>query len=51
MRSLASDNNSGVHPSVIEALIKANQDHAVGYGNDDWTHFLALIRLWSFQKK
>ncbi|WP_080904401.1 low specificity L-threonine aldolase [Parabacteroides sp. Marseille-P3160] len=38
MRSLASDNNSGVHPSVIEALIKANQDHAVGYGNDDWTH-------------
>lgn len=37
MRSFASDNNSGVHPLVMEALIKANEDHAVGYGDDPWT--------------
>lgn len=37
MRSFASDNNSGVHPLVMEALCRANQDHAVGYGDDPWT--------------
>lgn len=37
MRSFASDNNSGVHPLVMEAVINANQDHAVGYGDDPWT--------------
>ena len=37
MRSFASDNNSGVHPQVMEALDRANRDHAVGYGDDPWT--------------
>lgn len=37
MRSFASDNNSGVHPLVMEALLRANHDHAVGYGDDPWT--------------
>ncbi|MDD4516391.1 low specificity L-threonine aldolase [Massilibacteroides sp.] len=37
MRSFASDNNSGVHPSVMEAIVNANVDHAVGYGSDEWT--------------
>ena len=37
MRSFASDNNSGVHPLVMEALSKANTDHAFGYGDDQWT--------------
>ena len=37
MRSFASDNNSGVHPLVMEALVKANTGHAVGYGDDPWT--------------
>ena len=37
MRSFASDNNSGVHPLVMEALNRANRDHAVGYGDDPWT--------------
>ena len=37
MRSFASDNNSGVHPLVMEALNRANQNHAVGYGDDPWT--------------
>lgn len=37
MRSFASDNNSSVHPQVMESLIKANSDHAFGYGDDLWT--------------
>ncbi len=37
MRSFASDNNSGVHPLIMDALLKANADHAVGYGDDPWT--------------
>ena len=37
MRSFASDNNSGVHPLVMDALMKANIGHAVGYGDDPWT--------------
>ena len=37
MRSFASDNNSSVHPQVMEALAKANNGHAFGYGDDSWT--------------
>lgn len=37
MRSFASDNNSGVHPFVLEAIQNANMDHAIGYGDDPWT--------------
>jgi len=37
MRSFASDNNSGVHPLIMDAIAKANSDHAVGYGDDPWT--------------
>lgn len=37
MRSFASDNNSGVHPAVMDAVFKANENHAVGYGDDPWT--------------
>ncbi|MFI3322222.1 MAG: low specificity L-threonine aldolase [Rikenellaceae bacterium] len=37
MRSFASDNNSGVHPSILEAIKEANNNHAVGYGDDKWT--------------
>jgi len=37
MKSFASDNNSGVHPQIIQAIIDANQGHAVGYGDDEWT--------------
>ncbi|SDB94572.1 threonine aldolase family protein [Williamwhitmania taraxaci] len=36
-RSFASDNNSGVHPQIMEALLKANSGHAIGYGDDDIT--------------
>ena len=37
MKSFASDNNSGIHPQIIEAIIDANQNHAIGYGDDEWT--------------
>ncbi|NLI63912.1 MAG: low specificity L-threonine aldolase [Bacteroidales bacterium] len=37
MRSLTSDNNSGVHPLILESINKANVNHAYGYGNDEWT--------------
>ncbi len=37
MRSLASDNNSGVHPLILQSIQNANINHAYGYGDDDWT--------------
>lgn len=37
MRSFASDNNSSVHPKVMDALLDANSGHAIGYGDDPWT--------------
>ncbi len=37
MRSFASDNNSGVHPQIMQALIDVNNDHALAYGDDRWT--------------
>jgi len=36
-RSFASDNNAVVHPEVLEALRRANEGHAVGYGDDPQT--------------
>ena len=36
MRSFASDNNSVVHHLGMEAIAKANDHHAVGYGDDPW---------------
>ena len=37
MRSFASDNNASIHPRVMQAVLDANRDHAVGYGDDEWT--------------
>ncbi|MDO5663895.1 MAG: beta-eliminating lyase-related protein [Bacteroidia bacterium] len=37
MRSFGSDNNSGVHPRILQAIMDANKDHAIGYGDDKWT--------------
>lgn len=37
MRSFGSDNNSGIHPAVLQAITDANQEHALGYGDDVWT--------------
>ncbi len=33
----ASDNSGPAHPSVLEALARANQGYTLGYGNDDLT--------------
>ena len=37
-RSFASDNNAGVHPEVLDAIMRANQGHVVAYGADPYTH-------------
>ncbi|MCX7638575.1 MAG: low specificity L-threonine aldolase [Cyclobacteriaceae bacterium] len=37
MRCFASDNYSGVHPEIMEAIVRANHEHAPSYGNDDIT--------------
>jgi threonine aldolase len=36
-RSFASDNNAGVHPEVLKAVVAANRGHAIGYGDDPYT--------------
>ncbi|MGH9543867.1 MAG: threonine aldolase family protein [Terriglobales bacterium] len=36
-RSFASDNNAGVHPEVLRAVVAANRGHVVGYGDDPYT--------------
>jgi threonine aldolase len=36
-RSFASDNNAGVHPQILDAIIAANQGHVVAYGDDPFT--------------
>jgi threonine aldolase len=36
-RHFGSDNYAGICPEAWAALEAANQDHAVGYGDDDWT--------------
>jgi threonine aldolase len=40
-RGFASDNNSGVHPRVMDALRSANHGHAVAYGDDVYTETAA----------
>ncbi|MFG0276245.1 MAG: threonine aldolase family protein [Phycisphaerales bacterium] len=36
-RTLRSDNNAGVCPEALDALRQANDGHALGYGDDDWS--------------
>jgi len=36
-RGFASDNNSGAHPEVLEAIAAANEGHVAAYGDDDYT--------------
>ncbi|MGE4299879.1 MAG: low specificity L-threonine aldolase [Desulfovibrionaceae bacterium] len=44
-RGFASDNNAGVHPAVMRAMLDANTGHAVGYGADPHTaRALGLFR-------
>lgn len=36
-RGFASDNASGAHPTVLEAMVGANEGHVHAYGADGWT--------------
>ena len=36
-RGFASDNNSGIHPEILNAIEAANAGHSIGYGDDRWT--------------
>jgi threonine aldolase len=36
-RGFASDNNAGVHPDILNEVVKANTGHAIGYGGDSYT--------------
>lgn len=36
-KSFASDNNSGVHPDILKAMVSANESHYVSYGDDIYT--------------
>jgi threonine aldolase len=37
MKSFASDNYSGIHPEIFEAIQKANINHEISYGDDTFT--------------
>lgn len=37
-RGFASDNNSGVHEDILNAIFKANKGHQIGYGDDPYTN-------------
>jgi threonine aldolase len=37
LRGFASDNYSGVHPEVLDALVEANGGHQIAYGEDEYT--------------
>src|SRR6187549_2369029 len=36
-RTFASDNYAGVHPEIMEAILRANNGHAGSYGSDEYT--------------
>ncbi len=42
-RGFGSDNHSGISPEVIEAIAKANSEHALAYGDDEYTKRLEEI--------
>ena len=37
MKSFASDNYSGIHPEIFEAIQCANANHQISYGDDEFT--------------
>lgn len=42
-RGFGSDNHSGISPEVIEAIAKANTEHALAYGDDEYTQRLERL--------
>lgn len=44
-RGFGSDNHSGTHPAVLNALVEASDGHAHAYGDDEWTRrAVAVLR-------
>ena len=37
IRGFASDNYSGIHPEILQAIAAANEGHQIAYGEDDYT--------------
>ena len=37
MKAFASDNYSGIHPEILEAISRANLSHEISYGDDSYT--------------
>lgn len=46
MKGFGSDNHSGVHPQLMQALVQCNVDHAPSYGTDDQSE----LAIQSFKK-
>ena len=42
-RGFGSDNHSGVSPEVLKAIADANVDHALAYGDDEYTAHVAKL--------
>ncbi|HCX99260.1 MAG TPA: threonine aldolase [Bacteroidales bacterium] len=42
-RGFASDNNSGVHPSILESINSVNHGHTIAYGDDNYTQEATAI--------
>ena len=36
-RFFASDNCSGIHPQILDAIVEVNKGHVKGYGHDNYT--------------
>ena len=49
-RHFASDNYSGICPEAWVAMVEANADHEVGYGNDTWTQRASDLLREIFEK-
>ena len=48
---LASDNYSGVHPTIMQAIVNANIGHNPAYGDDDYSHKLTCLIHQHFGKQ
>ena len=48
MRDFASDNYAGVHPEIMDALVSANIDHQISYGDDEYTARLQQVAANNF---
>ncbi len=50
MKSFASDNYSGIHPEIFDAIQRANVNHQISYGDDEFTDATNLLSEKEFGK-